>query len=264
MLPAFSDHHRSFPLLDGTLAVHPNGGRNAFRFLRPLLFHLARMVAAVAALFRWRGNRWVRVYRLQQGQRLDLGDPTVRDSLTSVKLAVLQGWLFRAPGALARHEDEVRRILSPDATVQAEARSLVEVARGDGDVLIGVHIRQGDYRRHLGGRFYFPTDAYVHVMERIRDLLKGEVRFLVATDTPQDWALFAHLPYTRSNGAPLQDLFGLAACDYLCGPPSSFTLWASFYGATPLAMLVSPEQDLTLDDFCVAPEIRDPAVADLY
>lgn len=264
MIPVVVDYKRSFPSLDRTLWAYPRRGRESSRLLGPLLFHLARVTAVVATRLRWRGNRWVRVYRLQEGERLDLGDATVREALTTAKLVVLQGWLFRDWEALERHEDEVRRILSPDATVQAEARSLVEVARGDGDVLVGVHIRQGDYRRHLGGRFYFSTDAYVHVMERIRDLLKGEVRFLVATDTPQDWALFAHLPCTRSNGAPLQDLFGLAACDYLFGPPSSFTLWASFYGRTPLAMLVSPEHDLTLDDFCVAPEIRDPAVADLY
>ena len=38
-------------------------------------------------------------------------------------------------------------------------------------------------------------------------------------------------------GVPVEDLYALAACDYVLGPVSSFTQWASFYGSKPLLHL---------------------------
>lgn len=266
MLPSFGDYHQSFPLLDGGFPMYPVQGKASKGVLaaRFLVFHMARAVAAVATRAKWGGNRWVRVFRIQRGERLDLGEPALRKVLATTRLVILQGWLFRDPGSLKEHAGEIRRVLAPDPSIIQAASESVDEARAGGGAVVGIHIRQGDYRDHLGGRFFFPTDVYIRAMERIADLLPGEVRFLIASDTPQDRDRFSHLSCRWSDGDPLHDLFALAACDYLCGPPSSFSLWASFYGQTPLAMLVSADGDLTVDDFRVAPEIRDPAVADLY
>lgn len=266
LLPPFGAHHRFFPGLDDAVPLYPSPNQVTFidHYRRRLLYLFARIIAALVTRLRLPANRWFRVIRLEQGDRFDLSDASARDQLQSARLVVLQGWLFRDTGSLTRHASVVRGVLSPTADVLARAGSLVDCARGDAKAVVGIHIRQGDYRQHLGGRFFFHTDRYITLMEQLIGVFSGNVRFLVTTDSEQDWSRFAHLPYSPSNGNVLVDLFALAGCDYLCGPPSSFTLWASFYGHTPLGMMVSGVQVPTLDDFYIAPEIPDPAVAALY
>ena len=45
------------------------------------------------------------------------------------------------------------------------------------------------------------------------------------------------------------DLYGLAACDYIIGPPSTYSHWASFWGKGPLRPLDSSDLQLKLGDF---------------
>jgi hypothetical protein len=46
-------------------------------------------------------------------------------------------------------------------------------------------------------------------------------------------------------------LYVLAGCHYLVGPPSTFTLWASYYGATPLYQVEDPDKAFSINDFKV-------------
>ena len=55
-----------------------------------------------------------------------------------------------------------------------------------------------------------------------------------------------------SSGVAVEDLYALAGCDLLIGPPSTFTQWASFYGKVPLYHAWSPDAAPTRDDFAVA------------
>ena len=47
----------------------------------------------------------------------------------------------------------------------------------------------------------------------------------------------------------MHDLYCLSKCDYLFGPPSTYSMWASFTGLVPYAVLDHPEQKLLLTDF---------------
>jgi hypothetical protein len=266
MLPPFTGHYRWFQHLDALLPMYPSAGHWSMSLpgARFLLFHMARAIAAVMLRLRLPGNRFIRVVRLSEKDRLSLADPRVCEELATTRLVILQGWLLRDEVALEERRDEVRRALSPIPEILSVGHGRVEEARGDGQVVVGIHIRQGDYRKHLGGRFFFPTATYARMMEQILRIFPQDVRFLVATDSEQDWGLFSHLPYVRARGDALQDVFTLAACDFLFGPPSSFSLWASYYGDTPLCMMTSREQVIDIKDFVIAPEIRDPAVATLY
>jgi len=46
-------------------------------------------------------------------------------------------------------------------------------------------------------------------------------------------------------------MYGFARCDYLIGPPSTFTMWASFYGQVPLNIICRNDQPQAIDDFRV-------------
>lgn len=42
----------------------------------------------------------------------------------------------------------------------------------------------------------------------------------------------------------IEDLYAFAKTDLLMGPPSTFTLWASFYGDVPLSMMSTSDQEI--------------------
>ena len=50
-------------------------------------------------------------------------------------------------------------------------------------------------------------------------------------------------------GTPAEDLCLLSECDYLIGPPSTFTLIASMYRDTPLYWMIDAQEHLRADSF---------------
>ena len=77
-----------------------------------------------------------------------------------------------------------------------------------------------------------------------------KVRFLICSN--EDVSSLLSLPgvlAAAGPGAPVMDLYALAACDYLIGPPSTFSLWASFHGGAPLQMLLERKQTIRLEGF---------------
>jgi hypothetical protein len=113
-------------------------------------------------------------------------------------------------------------------------KRVVAQARRGADHLVGIHIRQTDYKNYLNGKYYFTLEAYRRVMDDIQSQLSGHTRFLVCSDAPIDRALFKEQDLVFSSGHPVEDNYALAACDFIAGPPSSYSAWASFYGQTPL------------------------------
>jgi len=52
--------------------------------------------------------------------------------------------------------------------------------------------------------------------------------------------------------SPVSDIFALSDCDYILGPKSTFTQWASFYGARPLLHLQGSDQVVKIEEFRVS------------
>ena len=46
-------------------------------------------------------------------------------------------------------------------------------------------------------------------------------------------------------------MYSLAECDYIVGPPSTFSTWASFYGNVPIYRITDPSAEFSIADFKV-------------
>jgi hypothetical protein len=77
------------------------------------------------------------------------------------------------------------------------------------------------------------------------------VAFLVCSDEPVPDDFLAPFHATRGPGALLGDLYALAECDWVIGPPSTFSLWAACYGRKPIHQLCRRELPASLGDFMV-------------
>ena len=121
------------------------------------------------------------------------------------------------------------------------------------EVIIGVHLRQGDYRTWKQGQYFFPPERYATWMRELAAQFPGrKVAFFVCSDEPRQASEFTGLTVAIGAGPPVVDLYALAGCDYVLGPPSSFSQWASFYGNEPLLFLEGGDQRIDRGHFQVS------------
>ena len=74
-------------------------------------------------------------------------------------------------------------------------------------------------------------------------------KFFIGSNIPQNPSLFYNFNCGFGSGYLTKDMYALAECDYVVGPPSSYTMWASFYGDKPLYMIRNVNKTLNLKDF---------------
>ena len=172
--------------------------------------------------------------------------------LARTKRVVLAlGWSFRAHALTQKHHAVIRRFFTPCRHYRTHAEAVVAQARQGVDHLIGVHIRQTDYRNFAGGKYLFSHETYRRVMEESARQLPGRTGFLVCSDAPIPPDRFKGLSVTVGTGHPIEDNEALSACDFIAGPPSTYSHWASYYGNVPLFFIEQAEASPRLSDFTV-------------
>ncbi len=162
----------------------------------------------------------------------------------------LQGYRFRSPGAVRMERPWLTRIFQPIAAHRVPAERIANRLRTRSDVLVGIHIRQGDYATHQNGRFFYELPVYRRLAERMVALLAPKrVAFLVCANAPVPVDTFPGLTWDLGPGHFVADLHALSQCDHLLGPPSSFSTWAAFMGHASLYRVEDPAHPFTLGDF---------------
>lgn len=124
--------------------------------------------------------------------------------------------------------------------------------RHQADVLIGIHIRRGDYRVWRDGMYFFDDASYASWMQQLEEvfLTRGQkVIFYLASDEAINEAKFKTFKIYKGQPSKMVDLYTLAQCDYLLGPPSTFSLWAAFIGHGQLLHVEDSNQRLKLESF---------------
>ncbi|MDF7807238.1 alpha-1,2-fucosyltransferase [Pontiellaceae bacterium B12219] len=184
-------------------------------------------------------------------QRLDT--PEMVGRLGSFCTIFVHNWKCRCPSLVAKHQDSIRDYFRPAARHCEAVENVVEALQGEAEVLVGIHIRQGDYAQWRGGRFYLTTQEYAKLMRAFAEQFPGKkVGFLVCSNEQQDERLFDGLTYANGPGHPVSDLYSLSRCDYIIGPLSTFSQWASFYGKVPLFHLEKGQGAITPAEFSIA------------
>lgn len=178
-----------------------------------------------------------------------LGSPEFLTRQHDTRLLFVVGWSFRNPQATLKHREAIRRFFTPVAKHRDSIARATDQLRKGTDHLVGIHIRQTDYSTFANGKYFYSLDTYKSIMRRIACQLKGRTRFLLCSDITLEKSGFAAFDVALGPGHPLQDNCLLSACDYLAGPPSTYTLWASFYGSVPRFEIISQTESISLDAF---------------
>ena len=172
----------------------------------------------------------------------DLAGLGFRQALHSCRHLVLWGYEYRSHALVIKHREGIRKHLRPSVQVQqavaAWAARLAAVGKRPGAAL---HLRRGEYRQFLGGRYFFSPETYVSWGRQILGALHPGETLVVFGDEPEAVEeVRKKLGAEPGPGGLYPDLFALAACPWVIAPPSSFSRWAAFQGGSFLTELTDP------------------------
>jgi len=175
-------------------------------------------------------------------------------SMASRRTTFLTGLYLYAPDSVRDQRPHLLSYFAPVPRIQSGVDELLSRARAGGGLLVGVHMRRGDYRTYSDGLMYYDAAEYAQVMRSIAARHDGPVRFLVCSDEAVDPGDLVGLDALVSDSGPLVDMYALAGCDLIFGPDSTFSHWASFYGNVPIHIL----NYKAVEKFGLSPVIREP------
>ena len=157
------------------------------------------------------------------------------------KIVLVYGWLFTDIVNRNKHKQYLVSTWQPNKVHQENIKNYIRHYKKGHDILIGVHIRGGDYKKFEGGKWFYTPEQYYQKIKELSRLAMFDgkkIAYVICTNEinisfPED----ADFTIFNEERHFVEDLYLLSKCDYIIGPPSTFSGWASFYGEVPLLML---------------------------
>ena len=172
------------------------------------------------------------------------------DTNTSYGVRQINGWEYSHEKSYIDEQKQfLLRLFTPKDDVLQKSRNVLREYNG---ITIGVHIRRGDYKDWCGGMYYYSDEEYLRIMSMLAKEAEQRgknIRFLICSNEPFDTTQTKLSLFQIPDTDGITDLYGLAQCDYIFGPPSTYSQWASFYGDVPLCLILHAEQNVTFKHF---------------
>ena len=187
------------------------------------------------------------------GESYKLNDPKFI-YLAKSKIVLLSGTWYTDLENFNKHSNIIRSFFKPHHHYADLINQNIQIIKVDKTILIGVHIRKGDYINFLDGIYFFSNEVYLDKMRKVSKLFIDpgiKLSFLICSNEPIDLNYFSEFDVKASNQESIVDLYSLSKCDYLLGVMSTFVLWASFYGNVPYLQIKKDQPHILLSDFHV-------------
>ena len=101
----------------------------------------------------------------------------------------------------------------------------------DKSKIVGLCMRQGDYKNHFEGKLYLEDHEYKFLIDRLKKQFGNDFGIFVACEEQKDQTLDSSVCF--NYGDPAVNLCTLSKCNYLIGPASTFMTWAAFLNNVP-------------------------------
>lgn len=173
-------------------------------------------------------------------EEINLDEPATTAAFAKARILFLQGWKFRANQSLQNEKDSIRRFFTLKPELQKRLNSYCETSLKPNEINIGVHIRRGDYAKFEGGKYFFENEIYLQSMMACAQTFENEkINFILCSNEKIDLAYFREhgLKVSEGPGHEALDMYALSKCQWMIGPPSTYTMWASFMNDVPLFMI---------------------------
>ena len=167
----------------------------------------------------------------------------------------VKGWDFRDYQLTLKYHKKLKEIYSFDKSSFSKKSifliKFINKLRNKGKFIIGLHIRRKDYESWNDGKYYYSDKFYnklIHELHmKYKNLNLEPFVFIVS-----DEKINKNLKYDYfDKGSWKEDQIILQNCNLIVGPPSTFTMWASYIAEIPLIKIYSEENyDLNNQVIC--------------
>lgn len=149
-----------------------------------------------------------------------------------------------------KHLPEIREYFYFKTEIVNKCLKKIKNAKRENSRLVGVHIRRGDYKEYLNGRWYYSDLEYIKWMKKLKSKCDNVV-FFIASNESIDEELYNSngLNIIHFDNTAVEDVCMLSLCDYIMGPPSTFSMWASILGNNPRCVLTDRDYTIKWEDF---------------
>ncbi len=158
-----------------------------------------------------------------------------RSNITNNKI-YFNGWLFRNPKGLEKYRNEIIKAFCPKDEITERVHGIISSLFAKYKKVIGLHIRQGDYKTFKGGQYFVTEKRFREIVDEYvkrNGIDSNSTCFLITSDGPIDPKTFNGLNIYISKENAVTDLFLLSATDTIIGSDSTFGDFASWYGDIP-------------------------------
>lgn len=166
---------------------------------------------------------------------------------------VTNSWYVREYNLLKKHRNKILDIIGTYPIVQQHTTLKLNQMREDNTLLIGVHMRRGDYRDWRGGEFFYTDQEWNSIfgnIVRIPEFKEKHIKFLVFSNEKVQIENYSRkFDITPMNGNVAEDLTALSKCDCIIGPPSTYSWVANFIGGNLYYVIFNPNKDIFYTDF---------------
>lgn len=172
---------------------------------------------------------------------------------------VVSGWFVRYYDLFLKYRSEICGLFTIDPQYTGPVRErMYECEKGFMDVVrLGVHIRRGDYAVWKNGIYCYSDEQYIAFVRQFAAMFAGKsIHVYLSTNdasvSREHYQSMVNADTTVHllGGVPAEDLFMLSECDYIVGPPSTFSLVAAMYRDVPLCRMdTARSETLTMNDF---------------
>ncbi len=168
---------------------------------------------------------------------------------------VVSGWNVRFYDLFLKYRQEICDLFTLDSKYTEPVKEkmhkaeTVQCAMVNG-LRLGVHIRRGDYAQWGDGKYYYADEVYAAHINRFAQMHpEAAVHVYLSTNDAGVTAekfqtLCPQVHIHHLQGSAPEDLFMLSECDYLIGPPSTFSLVAAMYRDLPLYRMDTADETL--------------------
>lgn len=166
-----------------------------------------------------------------------------------IKTLYTKGWMFRNPIGIQKWRKEIIQYFRPSKITEKNIYNFITNLRKNYRHIIGVHIRQGDYKtwKNMNGKsLYFEQGEVRKILDEYLDFAEinsKETVFVLCSDGKINGEQFKGLNIVMKHGTPVEDIFTLSATDCILGSDSTFGGFASYYGNIPFIIFERPVVD---------------------
>jgi hypothetical protein len=171
------------------------------------------------------------------------------------KIVACEGFGFRDAKSVMKHRNRLVEMFSFSEAIKKEVETYKKQHNLEKDVVIvGFHVRRSDYRTYRNGEYYYGDEAWRNWINQARSLFDvGYKRYMgvIFSDEKVDGLLGTNHDLIYGPSSIYEDMMMLSECDYIVGPPSTFSGWASFIGHVPRIQLDTAKLQIEQDSFKV-------------